>query len=96
MGTHTIQARRNDGARERDDVRQVMDAVRRIVQRLRVFSRRAERELGLSGPQLFALQLLADYPDQSVGSLAEGLNALLVEMGAAAAPAPLFFDQEGH
>lgn len=150
-----------------DDARQVMEAIRRIVQRLRLFSRRAERELGLSGPQLFVLQLLADHPDQSVGALAErtlthqstvstvvaplirrglvsrredledgrrvalnltrsgqavllrsptapqagliralerlpartrrslagGLSALLCEMGATGAPAPLFFDQ---
>src|SRR5262245_61836259 len=69
MGTHTIRSQRDDGGR--DDTRQVMDAIRRIVQRLRVFSRRAERELGLSGPQLFVLQLLADHLDQSVGSLAE-------------------------
>ncbi|HYV46586.1 MAG TPA: MarR family transcriptional regulator [Myxococcaceae bacterium] len=64
MGTHAIQLRRNDA-------REVMEAIRRIVQRLRVFSRRAEREQGLSGPQLFVLQLLADHPDQSVGALAE-------------------------
>src|SRR5436190_9233706 len=71
MGTHTMQVRRNGGARQVDDARQVMDAIRRIVQRLRLFSRRAERELGLSGPQLFVLQLLADHPDLSVGALAE-------------------------
>jgi len=65
MGTHAI--RRGGG----DDAREVMEAIRRIVQRLRVFSRRAEQELGLSGPQLFALQLLAEHPGQSVGSLAE-------------------------
>jgi MarR family transcriptional regulator, lower aerobic nicotinate degradation pathway regulator len=64
MGTHAIQLRRNDA-------REVMDGLRRIVQRLRVFSRRAEREQGISGPQLFALQLLADHPDLSVGALAE-------------------------
>lgn len=64
MGTHAIQQRRNDA-------REVMEAIRRIVQRLRLFSRRAERELGLSGPQLFVIQLLADHPDLSVGALAE-------------------------
>src|SRR3954466_12416842 len=64
MGTHSIRIRRDDG-------REVMDAIRRIVQRLRVFSRRGEREVGPSGPQLFVLQLLADHPDQSVGALAE-------------------------
>src|SRR6185503_16100380 len=54
------------------DARQVLDSIRRIVQTLRVGSRAAERDLGLSAAQLFVLAKLqaADAP-LSVGDLAE-------------------------
>jgi DNA-binding MarR family transcriptional regulator len=48
-----------------------MDALRRIVRGLRVSSRAAERELGLSSAQLFVLQRLAEEPGASLGRLAE-------------------------
>lgn len=51
------------------DVGRVMDAIRRIVQELRVASRQAERDFGLSAAQLFVLQKLA-------GSQATSLNEL--------------------
>jgi DNA-binding MarR family transcriptional regulator len=47
-----------------------LDAIRRIVRVLRVSSRETEKELALSGAQLFVLQRLADAPAQSVGDLA--------------------------
>jgi DNA-binding MarR family transcriptional regulator len=48
----------------------VLDAVRRIVQALRESSRQAERQVGLSGAQLFVLQKLAESPASSVNELA--------------------------
>jgi DNA-binding MarR family transcriptional regulator len=48
----------------------VLDAVRRIVQALRESSRLAERQVGLSGAQLFVLQKLAETPAISVNELA--------------------------
>ena len=53
-----------------DDVRTSLDAFRRIVQALRTSSRDAERGVGLSGAQLFALQQLAAAPGASVNDLA--------------------------
>jgi DNA-binding MarR family transcriptional regulator len=53
--------------------RAVMDDLRRIVQHLRVSSRRAEQRLGISGAQLFVLsKLAAAWPKSlSVNELAE-------------------------
>jgi len=50
--------------------RQVLDAIRRIVQILRESSREAEKR-GLSGPQLFVLRTLAESPGLSLTELAE-------------------------
>ena len=47
-----------------------LDALRRIVQSLRISARAAERLHGISGAQLFVLQLLAEDGPHSVGSLA--------------------------
>ncbi len=52
-------------------VSQALDAFRRIVHALRLSARRAERELGLSGAQLFVLQQLGEQPADSVNELAE-------------------------
>jgi DNA-binding MarR family transcriptional regulator len=51
-----------------DEVTRSIDALRRIVRAVRHSARRAERELGLSGAQLFVLQQLGA---SSVGSLNE-------------------------
>lgn len=48
-----------------------MDALRRIVQALRVSSRNAEQELGLSGAQLLILQVLGKESPLSINELAE-------------------------
>jgi DNA-binding MarR family transcriptional regulator len=51
-------------------VREVMNALRRIVRSLRVASRTAEQRVGLSGAQLFVLQCLARESPCSVNELA--------------------------
>ena len=48
-----------------------MDAIRRIVQSLRVASRAAEQQFGLSAAQLFVLQKLAEGEAASLNELAE-------------------------
>ncbi|MEP7053465.1 MAG: MarR family winged helix-turn-helix transcriptional regulator [Pseudomonadota bacterium] len=53
------------------DVRDVLNALRRIVRSLRVSSRTAEQRVGLSGAQLFVLQCLARHSPCSVNELAE-------------------------
>jgi DNA-binding MarR family transcriptional regulator len=62
MGTHTITRAR--------DTRAVLDAVRRIVQTLHESSRAAEKQVGVTGAQLFVLQKLAESPGLSVTDLA--------------------------
>jgi MarR family transcriptional regulator, lower aerobic nicotinate degradation pathway regulator len=62
MGTHT-----SDRAH---DTRAVVDAVRRIVRDLHESSRAAEKQVGLSGAQLFVLQKLAESPGVSLNDLA--------------------------
>jgi len=52
------------------DVREVLNALRRIVRSLRVSSRTAEQRVGLSGAQLFVLQCLARQSPCSVNELA--------------------------
>ena len=52
------------------DLRVAIDAFRRIVQALRASSRDAERRVGLSAAQLFALQQVAVHPGASVNELA--------------------------
>jgi DNA-binding MarR family transcriptional regulator len=62
MGTHTV---------DRDPIRRALDAIRQIVRVLRLSAAHAERELGLSGAQLFVLQKLGDGNAISVNELAE-------------------------
>jgi DNA-binding MarR family transcriptional regulator len=59
------------GANTSSATREVLDAVRRIVQTLHESSRSAERHLGVSGAQLFVLQRLAESPAASLNDLAE-------------------------
>lgn len=51
-------------------VREVLDAIRRIVRALRIASRATERAAGLSGAQLFVLSKLADGKPVSVNEVA--------------------------
>lgn len=51
--------------------REVLDAIRRIVQALRESSRQAEARVGLSGAQLFVLRTAGELPGLSLNELAE-------------------------
>jgi DNA-binding MarR family transcriptional regulator len=53
------------------EVPRVMDAVRRIVRAARVVSRQNEKEIGISGAQLYVLQELSQQPAGSLNDLAE-------------------------
>jgi MarR family transcriptional regulator, lower aerobic nicotinate degradation pathway regulator len=54
-----------------DAVTRAVDALRRIVRAVRLSARRAERELGLSGAQLFVLQQLGARSARSLNELAD-------------------------
>jgi DNA-binding MarR family transcriptional regulator len=56
--------------RTADDLSAALDAIRRIVQALRVSTRAAERRLGISGAQLFVLHALSEAPAHSLNELA--------------------------
>jgi DNA-binding MarR family transcriptional regulator len=58
------------GARSPDDLSAALDAIRRIVQALRISTRAAERRLGISGAQLFVLHALSETPAHSLNELA--------------------------
>ena len=53
------------------DARSVLDSIRRIVQELRLFDRRAEHRVGLSGAQLFVLQRMRDGVAVCINELAQ-------------------------
>ena len=53
-----------------NDTRTVLDSIRRIVRALRVSSRAAEKNVGLSGAQVFILQQLASVDALSVNDVA--------------------------
>lgn len=95
MGTNTNSGTRSAHA----DPAAVMDALRTLVQALRLSTRSVERSSGISGAQLFVLQQLADAPAGSVNELAARTRthqssvstvvSRLVERGLAArTPAP--------
>ncbi|WP_233261462.1 MarR family winged helix-turn-helix transcriptional regulator [Vitiosangium sp. GDMCC 1.1324] len=72
MGSHTVRRARTAAApAETEDVRTVMDAIRRIVRLLRVSARASEGLVGISGAQLFVLQQLAEAGACSINELAE-------------------------
>ena len=70
-GTATKSARGSKRGAGQDDVGQVLDSIRRIVRLLRLGSREAERQVGLTGAQLFILQKLAEAGMLSVNELGE-------------------------
>jgi DNA-binding MarR family transcriptional regulator len=75
MGSHPPAAARTRSRRPRatdfaDDVSLALDAFRRIVQALRTSGHNAQRRVGLTGAQLFALQQLGRFPGSSVNELA--------------------------
>jgi len=67
MGSHATR----DGTPPGAGVIDVLDAVRRIVRTLRLAARAAEKEVGLSGAQVFVLHALAWGPVLSLNELAE-------------------------
>jgi DNA-binding MarR family transcriptional regulator len=54
-----------------DDAAQVLDSLRRIVRGLRATAHRVERDLGISGAQLFVLREVAAEPGLSIRRLSE-------------------------
>lgn len=63
-----------DSSVGRDETREmtvVMDSLRAVVRALRISTRAIEKEIGISGAQLFVLQQLAEAPAKSVNELAE-------------------------
>ena len=65
-----MERRHRGGGEQAEDVRAVMDALRRLVRALRLSARAAEKTAGISGAQLFVLQELAAAPVDSLGALA--------------------------
>ncbi len=73
MGTNILSRTPTSGSRGRPapHTREVIDAIRRIVQALRESSHEAESRVGLSGAQLFILRTVAEAPGLSLNELAE-------------------------
>lgn len=69
MGSHTNRAAPSTGSDA--EAKEILDSVRQIVRALRESSRSAERNVGLSGAQLFVLEKLADGRALSLNELAE-------------------------
>lgn len=61
----------NDHPEISEDSRNVLDAIRRIVQVLRKTAQTAEKKVGLSAAQLFVVRKLAETQMLSVGELAQ-------------------------
>jgi DNA-binding MarR family transcriptional regulator len=59
------------GAGKAREVREVMDAFRRVVRELRLSGGQVERKLGISSAQLFVLHELGNSPGCSIGEVAE-------------------------
>ena len=53
------------------ELNSILDSIRRIVRLLRIASRAAEKQAGLSGAQVFVLHVLAQGPALSLNELAE-------------------------
>ena len=71
MGSHAFPTTAAAGAAPPDDVREVLDGLRRIVRALRLTAAAGEKAAGISAAQLFILQRLAEGPALSVAALAE-------------------------
>jgi DNA-binding MarR family transcriptional regulator len=53
------------------DLTMVLDSLRAVVRALRISTRAVEKEIGISGAQLFVLHQLVDSPARSVNELAD-------------------------
>ena len=71
MNNPPSQLDRSGMRRSAQEVREVLDSFLRIVRLLRLSSRQAERQVGLSGAQLFVLQKLSEARMLSVSDLAD-------------------------
>jgi DNA-binding MarR family transcriptional regulator len=69
-GTATLRCMGSHTSADHPDSQRVLDAIRRIVQILRVSSRACELEYGLSAAQLFVLQSLSKSSSACVNDLA--------------------------
>jgi DNA-binding MarR family transcriptional regulator len=56
--------------KRRNHAAEAADSLRRIMRALRTSARKAESRLGVTGAQLFVLQILVDAPDLSLNDLA--------------------------
>ena len=59
------------GTPSAEEVTRVMNSLRGLVRALRISTRAVEKEIGISGAQLFVLQQLLEAPARSVNDLAE-------------------------
>ena len=66
MSTDTL-----TGTPSPEEVTRVMNSLRALVRALRISTRAVEKEIGISGAQLFVLQQLLEAPARSVNDLAE-------------------------
>lgn len=71
MASHADNSAVAIGRDSRANMVKVIDAIRSIVQSLRISGRAAEQHLGISSAQLYILQELAERSTQSINELAE-------------------------
>ncbi|MEO7683156.1 MAG: hypothetical protein ABIU86_04405, partial [Gemmatimonadaceae bacterium] len=69
MPKRTINSRVARGRESRPEIVRVVDALRSIVQSLRISGRVAEQQVGISSAQLYILEELAERPAQSINEL---------------------------
>jgi DNA-binding MarR family transcriptional regulator len=71
MAKRTFNSSAARSRESRPEIVRVVDALRSIVQSLRISGRVAEQQVGISSAQLFILEELAERPAQSINELAE-------------------------
>lgn len=71
MPKRTVNSSMARGPESRPEIVRVVDALRSIVQSLRISGRVAEQQVGISSAQLYILEELAERPAQSINELAE-------------------------
>lgn len=71
MSKRTVNSGVARSRESRPEIVRVVDALRSIVQSLRISGRAAEQQVGISSAQLYILEELAERPAQSINELAE-------------------------
>ena len=71
MSKRTVNSSAARSRESRPEIVRVVDALRSIVQSLRISGRVAEQQVGISSAQLYILEELAARPAQSINELAE-------------------------